>query len=121
MYKLALVFATSLFALACGDPPAAFVDCSRRAQAGDTDVVCNGGDNNDGNGTQPPATPPSPVILQSGCYQDLDVCPQAFPGSWLMEHCSIPYVCPVRDYDAGPEERICLRFIEVECWDKYSN
>jgi hypothetical protein len=41
--------------------------------------------------------------------------------SWLIEHCTIPYVCPVRDYDAGPEETVCLRFIDVACWDKYSN
>ena len=123
VYKLALALATSLFvsSVGCSDPPASFVDCSRGLQAGDTDVVCNGGDNNDNNGGTAPAGPAAPVILQAGCYQDLNVCPPAFSMSWLVEHCTVPYVCPVRDYDAGPEQTVCLRFIEIECWDKYSN
>lgn len=119
----ALIGLCAALYLGCSDPAGMSVDCSRAPQAGDTSINC--GDNNDNTITNPsggggsPST--APVILQAGCYQDLNVCPAAFPDSWLIEHCTIPYVCPVRDYDAGPEQTVCLRFIEAECWDKYSN
>jgi hypothetical protein len=100
------------------------VDCSRGTQADGTQIVCVGGDDNSGaniDTTVPSPPTQAPVILEAGCYQDLDVCPQAFALSWLVEHCTVSYVCPVRHYDAGPDERICLRFIEQECWDANSN
>lgn len=121
----ALVGLTWMLSFGCSDPAALNVDCTRSPQSGDTSINC--GDNNDNtttDGAGSDSTPStSPVILQAGCYQDLNVCPPAFAASWLIEHCTVPYVCPVRDYgaDAGPEERVCLRFIETECWDKYSN
>lgn len=124
MYYRALLFATSLLAAllaGCSDPPAISVSCDRTRQ--DTYSVECGNNTGDGNTNSNSGVPPSAnnVVLQAGCYQDMAVCSQAFPMSWLIEHCTVPYVCPVRDYDAGPEERVCLRQIDVECWDKYSN
>jgi len=125
MYRLALLFAISLF-VACSDPPSISVDCSL-VQQDEYSLQCGSGNNGSTNVNGSPNTPvtppaqPSPVILQAGCYQDIDKCPQTFPLSWLVEHCTVPYVCPVRDYDAGPDETVCLRFIETDCWDANSN
>lgn len=118
----ALVGLTWMLSFGCSDPATLNVDCTRSPQSGDTNVNCGDNNNNtttDGEGGG--ANGASPVILQAGCYQDLSVCPPAFAQSWLVEHCTVPYVCPVRDYDAGPEQTVCLRFIMAECWDKYSN
>jgi hypothetical protein len=127
MYKLALALATSLFVFGCSSPPALSVDCSRAPQAGDgSTVVCSGGDGN-GNGAENSndqsgggSAAGVPVVLAAGCYQDVDVCPPTFSMSWLVEHCTVPYVCPVAG-SKDPNETVCLRFIEVECWDLYSN
>lgn len=126
MYKLAVLLTTSLLCAACSDPPSISVDCSKGALASDgATIVCGDGNSNttitNEDGDSEPSTPAQPVILQAGCFQDVAVCPTAYPLSWVIEHCSIAYACPLRHPDAGPDELICLRFIEDECVDKYTN
>lgn len=122
MYKFLVLFATFLFG--CSSPPAATltVSCDRSTQD-EYSVNCGNGDDSDVIGAgdskgQPDAGPP--IVLAAGCYQDLDVCPPQFKLSWLVEHCTIPYVCP--DNSKGDINGVvCLRFIMEDCWDQYSN
>lgn len=122
LWFTSMLMATATTVLGCsgGDVPS--VDCSRVAQSGDTNITC--GDNNGGtagSGDGGGGKTPAPIVLQAGCFQDVTVCPTAYPLSWVIEHCSIAYACPLRNPDAGPDQLICLRYIEDECVDKYTN
>ena len=89
------------------------VDCDRRA-LGSATVDCNGDD-----ADPAPVERPTIVVHEAGCFMDSARCPQAFAMSWLVEHCTIAYACPVVGSD--PQELVCLRFIQQDCWDKNSN
>ena len=116
MYRFAILLSSTIFLLAgCSseDNSAITVDCDRRA-LGSATVDCNGND-----ADPAPVERPTIVVHEAGCFMDSARCPQAFAMSWLVEHCTIAYACPVVGSD--PQELVCLRFIQQDCWDKNSN
>jgi hypothetical protein len=120
MYQTTLALCALIFLGCSSDSSVINIECGLTQQADGTTVDCDG--NVNGNDTPAPADAGAPIVnLLAGCQQNFAVCPQAYKLSWLIEHCTLPYACPVLNSDGGVHELVCLRFMLDDCVDFNTN
>lgn len=120
MYQITLALAALIFLGCSSESSTLSVECGLSQLADGTTVDCGGNNAADGANVIVDAGP-APINLLAGCQQNFAVCPQAYKLSWLIEHCTLPYACPVLNSDGGVHELVCLRFMLDDCVDFNTN